>query len=353
MMVQLANEFAAQNLEVDLVLASMEGEYHAEISDRVRVVDLKSHRVLASLPGLVRYLLQAKPDVMLSTLGYANIVAAWAKKISRSKVRLFLREASTVNTEIMSFKGKAVIRLMSSAYQEAEGIVAISAGVKKTLLEYVAVEPHRIHVIYNPVIHDAMYALAKEPVEHPWFGAERPGKLIVAAGRLTAAKDYPTLIRAFARIQSDAKLVILGQGSERAMLEDLIRTLGLEARVSMPGFAKNPFAFMARADLFVLSSAWEGLGNVLIQAMALQVPVIATRCPGGPTEILEQGRWGRLVDVGDVQALAAAMEAALQQEEKTVYPGECLDRFDAKNIAGQYLGLMLPEFSYRAVAASV
>jgi len=170
-------------------------------------------------------------------------------------------------------------------------------------------------VIYNPVVTPSLKSLATAPVDHPWIGTNQP-PLVLAVGRLTAQKDYPTLLRAFAKVRSrrNCRLIILGEGELRDSLEALTSQLGIADSVQLPGFADNPFAWMSKASLFVLSSAWEGLPNVLIQAMACGTPVVSTDCPSGPAEILENGKWGRLVPVGDEVALAEAMDRALEDK---------------------------------------
>jgi glycosyltransferase involved in cell wall biosynthesis len=139
--------------------------------------------------------------------------------------------------------------------------------------------------------------------------------VILGVGRLTVQKDFPTLIRAFARVRQkrNARLLILGEGELRSELNALVAELGLQADVALPGFVENPFVFMRHASLFVLSSAWEGFGNVLVEAMACGMPVVSTDCPSGPAEILQNGKWGRLVPVGDVQALSEALLATLEE----------------------------------------
>jgi len=162
------------------------------------------------------------------------------------------------------------------------------------------------------VVSDDLDALASEPIEHPWL-VPGPPPVVLAAGRLTAQKDFPTLLRAFARLvpERDLRLMILGEGPDRAALEAEIEALGLGDRVALLGFQANPFSYMARARLFVLSSAWEGLPGVLIQAMACGTPVVSTDCPSGPREVLEGGRLGPLVPVGDAEALARAIMQTL------------------------------------------
>jgi glycosyltransferase involved in cell wall biosynthesis len=199
-------------------------------------------------------------------------------------------------------------------YPRIDHIVAVSAGVAEDTVRIARLPRERISVIRNPVITPDLERLAAEPCPHPWLAPGQP-PVILGAGRLQRQKDFPTLIRAFARLQRgrDCRLAILGEGGSRPKLEALIGQLGLSDRVALLGFQDNPYPYLARARLFVLSSAWEGSPNVLTEAMALGTPVVSTDCPSGPFELLDGGRFGPLVPVGDVEALAAAMQRTLEQ----------------------------------------
>ena len=193
----------------------------------------------------------------------------------------------------------------------ADGIVAVSEGVAADLRGQVPRAAGKIVTIHNPVVGPGLAEQAAEAVEHPWFGDGEP--VVLAVGRMAAEKDYPTLLRAFAEVARSraARLVILGQGPERESLLELAARLGIGDRFDLPGFDVNPFRYMARASVFVLSSRFEGFPNVLAQAMACGSPVVSTDCRSGPSEMLEGGKWGRLVPVGDWRAMAGAIEATL------------------------------------------
>jgi glycosyltransferase involved in cell wall biosynthesis len=209
------------------------------------------------------------------------------------------------------------------------------------LAQLTAIPRKQIQAIYNPVVRPALKDLVKAPVKHPWF---RPGEppVILAVGRLTVQKDFPTLIRAFAQVRRAhvARLVILGDGEERAAIEALTQELGVARDVSLPGFARNPYAYMARAGLFVLSSRWEGLPGVLIEALYCGVPVISTDCPSGPREILKNGQYGLLVPVGNVDKLASAMDTALAHKLPRASRESC-QPFELDTVVNQYLNLLL------------
>ncbi len=342
--VNLARGFAERGLQVDLVLANAEGPYLSQVPQSVRVVDLKSKRVLYSLPGLVRYLRMERPKALLSAMDHANVVALWAKKLARVPPRVVVSVHNTISIatkRAKNMRGRMMPLFIRKFYPWADVIVAVSKGVAEDLAEITGLPEERIRVIYNPVITPELFAKAEEPVDHPWF---RPGEpaVMLGIGRLTAQKDFPTLIRAFAlvRKQRPARLMILGEGEERPKLEALVREQGLEEDVALPGFVDNPYKYMKRAAVFVLSSCWEGFGNVLVEAMACGTPVVSTDCPSGPREILDGGRWGRLVAVGDVGSMAKAIEETLDREVSQMSRGAWAS-FELATVIDHYLKVFL------------
>lgn len=314
-MVRLANGLHRAGVTVDLVFGMAEGEYIGEIAEGVTVIDLHSRRMSAAVPGLVRYLRSQRPTAAVATLPHGNVALAIASKLARAGTRVYLREASTpsrVTYGRFDVRDRAAAALVAFAYRQADGVVAVSHGVADDLHEQLRVPRERIHVIANPVIDADVFELATQEVPFMPFGADT-APVIMGAGRLIADKGFDTLMRAFAvvRSQVDARLLILGEGQERPALEGLARELDLTRYISLPGFVANPYAFMARASLFVLSSRREGLPGVLIQAMACGCPVVSTDCKSGPHEVLEGGVHGMLVPVGDHGAMAAAILTTL------------------------------------------
>lgn len=312
-MVMLANGFASRGHKVDLVLASAEGPYLPEVSDAVRVVDLGKRRVAATLFPLIRYLKSEQPEAMLSALGHANVVALLARRWARSHVRLVISEHTTPLRAASKGRVAALLRtLIRRLYPTADAIVCVSEGAREGMRQMFDLPADKMHCIYNPLDVDRVRRLMMESVDHEWI-TKPDGSIIVAVGRLTEAKDYPTLLRAFALLirERPARLVILGEGEEEARLTALANELNISKSVAFLGFQKNPFAWLRACDLYVLSSRWEGLPGVLLEALACDARVVSTDCPSGPREILEAGKWGRLVPVGDPQALANAMSQAL------------------------------------------
>jgi glycosyltransferase involved in cell wall biosynthesis len=343
-MVNLALGFVEQGLKVELVLAKAEGPYLSRVPEEVRVVDLGARRVLYSLPGLVRYLRRERPQAMLSALNYANIVAIWAKLLARVQTHLVVSEHNTLSFSTQnasSVRVKLLPLLIKIFYPYADAVVAVSHGVAEDLITMTGLPMEKVKVIYNPVITPELFAKAEEPLDHPWF---RPGEppVVLGVGRLTQQKDFPTLIRAFALVRKErpARLMILGEGEERPKLEALVRELRLEEDVALPGFVDNPYKYMKRAAVFVLSSRWEGFGIVLVEAMALGTPVVATDCPSGPAEILENGKWGHLVPVGEPLHLARAILKILQDDVYISPPKVEWKRFSKDNAVIAYLQVL-------------
>jgi glycosyltransferase involved in cell wall biosynthesis len=220
-------------------------------------------------------------------------------------------------------------------------VVAVSKGVAEDLLRLAHLPSKKVRVIYNPVVTSELYRKAAEPLNHPWFGPEEP-PVVLGMGRLTEQKDFPTLIHAFSYVRGElpARLMILGEGEDRSRLETLVRKFRLEGDVDLPGFVGNPFPYLKKASVFVLSSAWEGLPTVLIEALALGTPVVSTNCESGPAEILENGKWGKLVPVRNAEALARSIIEMLNQEERASPPSAVIERFTLDSAVRAYIEIL-------------
>ena len=314
-MVTLAEGFAARGVAIDVLVAQREGPFAPAASDRIRVVDLRAVRVAASIVPLARYLRREAPPAMLSALPHANVAAILARGLSaRRTTRLVVSEhatASLVAANAVLRRARLLPFFMRRLYPRADAVVAVSDGVAEDLARYLGLDRARIRRIYNPIVMPASGARA-ERVPHPWFEPGQP-PVLLAAGRLTAQKDFETLVRAFALLRGAraARLMVLGQGEQRPQLLALAEQLGVQADIALPGFVADLKSYLERAAVFILSSRWEGFGNVLVEAMACAVPVVSTDCPSGPREILEGGRHGLLVPVADPPALAHAIESQL------------------------------------------
>lgn len=337
-MVTLANGFVERGHRVDLVLTRAEGPYLPEVCSAVRIVDLNKGRVLASLVPLARYLRRERPHVLLSTLRHANTVAAMAHRLASSTARLILREAIHVSrSDFSGLTGLINLLLYRWAYRSADVIVGISEGVSEAVRELAQVKNTR--TIYNPVNMDRVVELSKK--SDALTEKYKSRRFLLSVGRLTHVKDFATLLRAFSLIkdQIDSDLVILGEGPLRSELEHLARELRVSDRLSMPGFVSNPFAWMRAAQLFIHTSKSEGFGNVLVEAMACGTPVVSTDCPSGPREILEDGKWGRLVPVADADALASSIVSCLKTTQRYDFTARLSD-FSCEKILSEYIKIL-------------
>lgn len=316
-MINLAQGLAARGLRVDMVVSRTDGPYLSLLSPNVRLIDLNCRRSLHSIPGLIRYLRQEKPQALLSAMGPSNLIALWAKTAARYPGRVVISVHINISMHYRHsgrLSNRLFLKLFQIFYPLADAVVAVSQDAANDLTDSVGLSPSKIRMIYNPVISPALLEQAGQAIAHPWFAPGQP-PVILAAGRLSEQKDFLTLIRAFAKIreQCQARLVILGEGPDRSLLEAAILEHGLTERVEMPGFTANPYAYMKQAAVYVLSSRWEGLPTVLIEAMACGTPVISTDCPSGPREILQAGLLGVLVPVGDSDAMASAILQTLEE----------------------------------------
>jgi glycosyltransferase involved in cell wall biosynthesis len=313
----LAQGLVRKGHSVDIVLMIASGAYIDQVPEGVRLIDLNCPRLWTSTAALIGYLRRERPDALIASMPLANGIAGWARFLSRVSTRLILTEHNAVS---LVFGDVEVRRywilqfLIRYIYPFADCIVAVSEGVAKRLRTLPGIGAQKVHVIYNPAYSPSIEEGAGSPCEHPWL-VDREIPVLLSVGRLVKQKDYPTLIRAFdlVRRERPARLIILGEDQDRGSLDQLIVKLGLTACAQMPGFKPNPWAWMSRASVFVLSSQHEGLPTVLIEAMACGTPIVSTDCPSGPSEILEGGVYGELVPVGDVATLAAAILRALKR----------------------------------------
>ncbi|SDY15126.1 glycosyltransferase [Nitrosomonas sp. Nm58] len=324
----LARGFVARGCAVDLIVVHAEGPFRTAVAPGIRLLALepcasrlpvirriKGLWVISSLFALARYLATTRPDVLLATSIPANLAALWGRTLSRTHTPTVI--TANLNLTKATAKWGALVAkrlrwLIARAYGGAQAVIAISRGVADDLITVTGIPEKRVFSIYNPLDLERVTRQSRETVEHPWLAVGAP-PVVLAVGKLKRQKDYPTLVQAFARVRAhrEARLVILGEGEERARIERLVKILGVEADVYLPGFVENPFAWMARVSVFVLASAWEGLSNVLLEALACGCTIVSTDCPSGPREILADGAFGHLVPVGDDAALAAAIAAAL------------------------------------------
>lgn len=264
---------------------------------------------------LSRIIKKEKPSLILSFDTYTNYLTVLARNLAHFKIPLLLGERGnlTQSLKLQRFKGIKKI-LVRSLYPKATGIISVSKGVEDNLISDYKLPENKCFVIYNGKDIERIKELANKEINHPWFKEEIP--IIIACGRLRAPKNYPLLLKAMSLVlkKNNLRLLILGEGEDRSKLKQYTKELGISNNVVFLGFQSNPFKFMSRATVFVLSSSWEGFPNVIIEAMTCRIPVISTRCPSGPDEIITGGVNGLLVPVGNVDALAEAILRLLKDE---------------------------------------
>ncbi len=324
---RVAAGLAERGNRVDLVLAEARGAYLDRVPDSVRLVDLQARSPVVLTKGfaLARHLRRERPEVLISALDVVD-VGLLARRLARTPTRVVLTIHTHLGRQFADKPDRGVARvrraLVRTLYPRTDVLVAVSQGVADDVAAMAGVPAARVHVVPNPVVTADLLARAAEAPAHPWFAPGAP-PVVLGVGRLVRQKDFATLVRAFAGVHAarpDARLVILGDADPREPairpeLEALVAEAGLGASVDLPGFTANPYAHMARAAVFALSSAYEGFGVVLVEALATGTTVVSTDCESGPAEILDRGRYGRLVPVGDPEALGRALLDALARPD--------------------------------------
>lgn len=343
--VNLANGFSQRGYVVEMVLLSATGEFLTDLRPEIRIVNLQVKRLRGTLLPLVRYLRQVQPNALLAFMWPITVIALWARWLARVSTRVVIAEHTTWSrSEIIctAFARWQVRATMHLSFPGADGVVTVSQGAANDLARFANLDCNAITVIYNPIVGEAkLVATAPLPPAGWWSGTHYR---VLAVGTLKAIKDYATLLNAFAQLTErvDARLLILGEGDCRAALETQVQQLGIEGSVFMPGFVKDLSPYYKHADLHVLSSKGEGFGNVIVEALAAGTPVVSTDCLSGPREILDDGRFGRLVPVGDVATLAVAMAESLVAPHDIAALKERAQDFSIDKAVDQYLDLLFP-----------
>jgi glycosyltransferase involved in cell wall biosynthesis len=328
---------------VDILVASDAGAFADLIPTGAQLIFLGNKgRVLRALPELIKYLRRESPWCIVPIMDHSNVVTIWARWLARASTVVLATTHCLPSVEAshgLRLREKISPYAVRSFLRFADGIVAVSAGVADDLARTARISRDRITVIQNPVLTPEYYRKLAEPISD-LFSDDPDRPLIISVGRLVAAKNFPTLIRAFAQVRREvpSRLLILGEGEGRTELEQLIAELGLGDDVKLPGYTPNPYAPMARAKLLVLSSVYEAFGNVVVEALAAGTPVVATDCPG-PREILQDGRFGELVAVGDTDALAKAMIKVLRAKGP-IPPPDYLKKFQLDSVVDAYMCAM-------------
>lgn len=343
---RLANAMVADGVAVELWIAK--GASHpipmTGLDPAVQISALpRLGRAALTLEILLR-LRRKRPPLLLAFEHRAALLSARAGVLARGTTHLWISPRNALSAQMAGWPARRRARRVAQmrwVHRRAKGVIAISDGLARDYAEVLGVPPEEVTTIYNPVLDDDLAVAASAPWDPPW---EKHGDLplIVSVGRLTRQKDVATLIRAFAQLRCriPARLAVIGEGEDRGALEGLAQDLGVADHLWLPGFLDNPYPVMAAASVFVLASRWEGFGNVLAEALALGLPVVSTDCPHGPAEILDAGRYGELVAVGDPSALAAATERVLRSPPSPQHQRAGAERFRAGAVASRYLQVM-------------
>jgi glycosyltransferase involved in cell wall biosynthesis len=348
MIANLVRAWVDEGVHVDVLLIKARGRHVQRIPAAARVIALGARTSLTALPALSAYLRREQPPCLLAAKDRAGRIAILARLLSGVQTRIVIRLGMHLSGSLV---GKSPLRRWSRwlparwLYPYADGFITVADEVADDMSTHARVPRERFTTIPNPVVPADLESRTRAPIDHEWFnqGPSTP-PTILACGRLAPQKDFATLLRAFARVREvvDARLVILGEGPEGAQLLALARKLGLSGHVDFPGFVSDVLPWMARAQVFALSSVYEGAPNVLVEAMACGLPVVATDCPSGPREILRDGALGPLVPVGALDALAEVLVASLRHPVSADRLIEGVRDYQAAASARRYLAFVSP-----------
>ena len=318
--ISLCNGLAEKDFAIILIVVNKTGPMLNGLNQNIEIYELASTRMAFAFFELSKEIKKLNPDLLISHMTHVNVTACLAAFLGRFSNKLVVVEHNQMAQNYKELEKRTVktAYLMSKfLYKLPKKIIAVSEGVKNSITKFTWVGEEEVDVIYNPVVSDELLLYNPSPRAgiHPYFSENSP--VFVCVGSLTKQKNFPLFLRAFRIVlnKENVNALILGEGAERDMLQDIISDLNLEANVQLPGFVNNPYDFIANADTFVLSSSWEGLPTVLIESLALSTNIVSTNCPSGPEEILESGKYGIIVELDDVEALAAAMIDSLTNKK--------------------------------------
>lgn len=341
MVMNLVREFARSQNRIDLLVLRASGPHFSDIPANVNVIQLKAKHTFTAIPEIARYLKRERPNSILVAKDRAARATVIARRLAGVNTHIVVRLGTNLSTALSYRSGvSAWLRTapMQYIYNQVDKIVAVSQGVADDTIAITKVAPEKVMVIRNPVITNKFIDEANQAAPHPWFEDNRV-PVIMGIGRFSVQKDFETLLKAFSIVAQaqDVRLIILGDGKKREELEAQIKALSLHERVLLPGFQNNVSTWLKHCDLFVLSSRWEGSPNALTEALALGIPSVSTRCPSGPDELLENGRYGPLVPMGDEVAMASAMLSVLEKPLDETTLKQAVEEYHVSLSAKKYL----------------
>lgn len=344
--VNIANGLASRGYPVDLVVSYHQGGFCDRVDSSVNVVDLETPTlpaigIGASIPPLTHYLNRAEPSMLFSAMTFANVVALVAHRLANTSTRIIPTEHDEFGMD-RRLKSRLVSGLASRLYGSASHILGVSSGVVESVIRQTTAPEDRVSVMYNPIEVDRIREQSRETPNHQW-ALDPDIELVFTVGRLEPQKDLATLIESFETVSAclpRARLVVAGRGSLADTLTEQVAACGLDDVVDFPGYVDNPYAFMANASVFALSSRHEGLPTVLIEALSCGCPIVSTNCPSGPAEILNDGEFGRLVPVGDPASLADALVDTIEDPPTADRLRRRADDFATETIIDEYVSFI-------------
>lgn len=338
----LANFFIKEGFKVDLLLTKKTGIFLTLLDDNINVVELSGKRVALDIIPLLNYLKRSSPRVIISSMTHCNLLLSIAAVLFKKDCKYIGVEHTNFSQAIYDhpyFKRVLIKTLIKNLYSQLDGIISVSSGVKSDFILHFPKLEHKIEVIYNPFDLKFIRNEALKNCAHIWLQPDRAYKTILSIGRLTDAKDYKNLIKAIKIVSKtlNTRLIILGEGELEDDLKSYILSNNLSDVINMAGFVANPFSYLSRADVYVLSSKHEGLPSSLIEALICNTPIVSTDCPSGPSEVLQDGEWGDLVPVGDSEALSQAIINVLSKQKSKLDTSDRALDFSVNNIGNKYI----------------
>lgn len=340
MLVNLARGLVCRNIDIDFVVGPKNPRYVDLLPSNINLIELESNSDESILEKSVSYIKKHRPDILLTSKPENEELALKAKILAQQPLKLVFRTATNVSALMKNrnaIKRWLYQKSLKKRYKLADIIITVSKGVANDIFNITGIPRERIRVAHNPVVTPELKELAKQSITHPWFSPSAPS-IIIGIGRLGRAKNFSLLIKAFAIVEKQIQchLIILGEGRANNRLNNLIKNLNLTQKAQLLGYVNNPYAYLSRSSLFVLSSNWEGSPNVLIEALTLGIPVVSTDCESGPREILQHGKIGKLVPINNIESMANAMITTLKSPTETNRLIQATRNYTMENSAIEY-----------------
>jgi len=341
----LANEFYERKIPLILILRFKKGVYLKELNPDIKIVELGTNNPFLMINRIIKACKDNKITTLFPVMHSSNIIGLIANVFLR--IRIVIRESNTFD-DFFNKKGLKKIKmtillcLMKLWYPQSEKIIANTKDTANDILKHINVPKEKVVVINNPLVNERITKLSKEPINDLKYSKITKPR-IISVGRLVYQKNYEFLIKCFKQVKKtlpEASLIILGTGPLKNQLITLVKELDLDNEVHFLGFVNNPYKYLKNSDVFVLSSFFEGFGNVLVEALAVGLPIVSTDCPGGPREILDNGNYGTLVPLNNVDAMTNAIIQTIRKKNDTKSLVERANSYSINKIADVYLKVM-------------